>query len=64
MLQGVQPFNGFTTQDLIQNIKNTYQNLPFEVEISNDSKNLINQLLEIDPLKRIDWNGVLKHPVF
>lgn len=64
MLQGKYPFEGFNTTQLIQDIENNYQSLKYPHEISDDAKDLIGKLLQIDPKKRIDMIGVLNHPLF
>lgn len=64
MLQGDLPFSGHSTQALIQNIKENYDKLQYEEDVSQESRDLINSLLQIDPEKRIDWNGVMNHALF
>jgi serine/threonine protein kinase len=59
MLSGTVPFKGNNINEL-----NTYiQKGKFKEikDISNDAKNLISCLLEIDPKKRITINKILNH---
>ena len=64
MLFGKTPFFGFTVPDLIRDIKRKVGNLNFPRKISEESKNLINRLLEPNPKKRINWNEFFNHSLF
>lgn len=68
MLYGENPFFGLNIAEIISHIrKYSGSNLPFHDDknpVSDLSKDLIRRLLEMDPDKRIDWEGFFKHPVF
>ena len=64
MLFGKTPFFGFTVPDLIRDIKRKVGNLSFPRDISDESKDLINRLLEPNPKKRINWNEFFNHKLF
>lgn len=64
MLFGEYPFFGLTPTEILQNIKQKSGNLSFPRPVSQESKNLINQLLVMQPEKRIDWPDFFKHPLF
>ncbi len=64
MLFGKTPFFGFTMPELIKDIKRKVKNIPFPKQVSSESKNLIKQLLQPDPKKRIDWSDFFNHPLF
>lgn len=55
MLQGKLPFEGFGYQDYFYNIKQNYNKLKFKVKVSEDAKDLIQNLLQLDPKKRLNW---------
>ncbi len=60
MLSGTVPFKANNINDLHNKIKSGFYN---EInDISNDAKNLICKLLEVDPSKRIGINDILTHP--
>ena len=60
MLSGNVPFKANNIKDLHQLIINgQYNNIK---DISNDARNLIKKILEVDPNKRIDIEGILNHP--
>lgn len=60
MLQGRVPFKANSLQDLHALILKG--NLKYPVEISADARNLIEQLLVVEPQKRISIPHVLQHP--
>ena len=64
MLFGNYPFNGYTMREIIKDIKKKVNNLDFPRHVSEESKNLINRLLECDPEKRISWPEFFNHPLF
>ena len=64
MLFGKPPFNGFTVPELIRDIKKKVRHLDFPKVISEESKDLINRLLEPDPKKRINWGEFFNHSLF
>ena len=60
MLSGNVPFKANNIKDLHQLIINgQYNNIK---DISNDARNLIKKILEVDPSKRINIEGILNHP--
>ena len=62
MLSGNVPFKANNLNDLHKLIISGKYN--YIKDISNDATNLINQILEVDPNKRIDINGIINHPWF
>ena len=60
MLSGNVPFKANNIKDLHQVIING--NYHYIKDISNDARNLIKKILEVDPNKRIDIEGILNHP--
>ena len=60
MLNGNVPFKGNNIKDLHQMIINgSYNNIK---DISNEAKDLICKIFEVDPLKRISIDEILNHP--
>lgn len=67
MLYGRQPFHANTMSELQHLIvKCSGQNVRFlpEVNVSEESKNLIRSLLEFDPNRRMNWQQFFNHSVF
>ncbi|CAD8118147.1 unnamed protein product [Paramecium sonneborni] len=66
MLSGQLPFNGDYLNDLIESIKEAKYEFPEEVfqEVSNQAKDLIQQLLQKDPTLRPHPDEALNHPWF
>ena len=60
MLSGNVPFKANNIKDLHQLIIRGEYNII--KDISNDAKNLIKRILEVDPSKRINIEGILNHP--
>lgn len=66
MLCGFPPFYDEDNDklfDMIKQAKFTFPS-PYWDNISNEAKDLISKLLVIDPKKRLDGPGLLKHPFF
>ena len=59
LLMGHSPFKDKTTKNTIVNIK--LHDLKFDKEISDDCKDLINKLLEVNKEKRINIKDILSH---
>ena len=59
LLMGHSPFKDKTTKNTIVNIK--LHDLKFDKEISNDCKDLINKLLEVNKEKRFNIKDILTH---
>jgi serine/threonine protein kinase len=59
MLVGSPPFKGQNPRELFMNIRSRHIRIPPEVVISTDLKQLLLQLLEIDPRNRIDLASLL-----
>ena len=59
LLMGYSPFKDKTTKNTIVNIK--LHDLKFDKEISDDCKDLINKLLEVNKEKRINIKDILAH---
>jgi len=49
MLFGKHPFFGYTTRDLIKDIKKKVTNIPFPEACSGESRDLIKRLLKPNP---------------
>jgi calcium-dependent protein kinase len=64
LLVGYPPFSGNNTTDLLNNVsKGQYSIRSSEWRlVSNDAKDLVSQMLEFDPSKRISAQGALEHP--
>ena len=62
MLSGYLPFNELTNKKLYNKILNGKYNIP--KDISNEAKDLIKKILEINPKKRIKINEIKEHPWF
>lgn len=60
LLHGKVPFDGSTLSEKCNNIL-TNQNIKFDYQISDKSKDLINKLLKKNPHERIDFNGIFSH---
>jgi hypothetical protein len=59
MLVGSPPFKGQNPRELFMNIRSRHIRIPPEVIISADLKQLLLQLLEIDPRNRMDLSSLL-----
>jgi serine/threonine protein kinase len=66
ILCGEPPFFGLSPNEMFNDIKKKCGNLQFPKDkvISNQAKDLINNLLQMDPKKRIDWPDFFNHPFF
>ena len=66
ILYGDPPFFGLSPNEIFNDIKRKSGNLDFpkDKNISEEAKNLINKLLQMDPKKRIDWPDFFNHPFF
>lgn len=68
MLYGDNPFFGLNIQEIMSKIRTrSGPNLKFDEsvnKISELSKDLLRKLLEMDPDRRIEWEGFFKHPLF
>ncbi|TMW64902.1 hypothetical protein Poli38472_009069 [Pythium oligandrum] len=65
MLVGFPPFNDETVEAIFNNILERQILWPDgEKCLSHEAMDLINLLLEPDPVKRIGWDGLQKHPFF
>lgn len=68
MLYGDNPFFGLNIQEIMSKIRaKSGPNLKFDEslnKISDLSKDLLRKLLEMDPDRRIEWEGFFKHPLF
>ena len=59
LLMGHSPFKDKNAKNIMSNI--IMHQLKYEKNISDDCKDLINKLLEVNPEKRIDIKGILSH---
>ena len=65
LLFGQVPFPGSTVNEIRRNIMRYWgANLPIPSNISTESRQLLQQMLDIDPARRIDWPELFSHPVF
>ncbi|DBA04979.1 TPA: hypothetical protein N0F65_006981 [Lagenidium giganteum] len=65
MLVGFPPFNDDTVEKIFNNILERQILWPDGDKcLSNEAMDLINRLLEPEPSKRMDWQGLVKHPFF
>lgn len=65
MLFGKPPFGGDTIDELIKNIKETAgDNLKFPLKVSNESQNILKQMLQTDPNNRMSWFEFFNHELF
>ena len=67
MLFGVLPFRAMTMDELKKEIKlRAGQNLlfPSNISVSQETKNLLIEMLEFDPVARISWKKFFNHPLF
>ncbi|KAL7717246.1 non-specific serine/threonine protein kinase [Entamoeba marina] len=63
-LVGKPPFNAETPEMIFMNIRNGTYSWPDEIEVSNDCKDLISQLLSNDPHNRPSFDVIKTHPFF
>ena len=60
MLSGVQPFRANSIKDLEKIVlKGNYEEIE---DVSKEANNLISEMLQVDPKKRINIENILKHP--
>jgi serine/threonine protein kinase len=65
MLFGEPPFFGLSIAELGHDIKKKAKDgIPFPLAVSEQSKDLIKQLLRMDPKERIEWDAFFNHPLF
>lgn len=68
MIYGDNPFFGLSLPEILNNIREkSGANLPLpdqKNKVSDLSKDLLRKLLEMEPERRIDWEGFFNHPVF
>ena len=64
MLFGEYPFFGLSPSEIHADIRNKSGNLQFKFPISNESKDLLNRLLRMNPEERIDWPEFFGHSLF
>ena len=67
MLFGRLPFRAMTMDELKQEIKaRAGSNLifPNNIQISNETKQILIEMLEFDPITRISWKKFFNHPLF
>lgn len=67
MLFGRLPFKALTMDELKQEIRSkSGKNLQFPANIlvSEESKSLLKEMLEFDPITRISWKKFFNHPLF
>lgn len=61
MIYGLPPWTGNSEPDLFRNIKEIPLKFEKNGSMNKDLKDLIEKMLEKDPKKRLDFEGVLKH---
>lgn len=67
MLFGRLPFKALTMDELKQEIRSkSGKNLQFppNILVSEESKSLLKEMLEFDPITRISWKKFFNHPLF
>ena len=67
MLSGKMPFNGDSNKEIFDNIckgEYTLNIAPFNTDVSDEAKDLIDKLLQVDPEKRISAEEALQHKWF
>lgn len=64
MLQGRYPFFGMSNAELIKDIEKKTKSMPYKKEVSDLAKNLLQNLLVMDPNKRISWKNFFNHKIF
>lgn len=67
MLFGTQPFQANSMgelQNLVVNCSGPNVRFPHNIQVSEESKNLIRGLLEFDHNKRMNWQQFFNHPLF
>lgn len=65
LLFGRSPFFALTEEEIGRKIKQlSVSGVPFPLPISEESKDLIRRLLQVDPQRRIDWPDFFNHPLF
>ena len=65
LLFGQLPFNGDSIKDLVADIEKKANGfIKFPREVSDESKNLISQILITDPESRMSWKEFFHHPLF
>ena len=64
MLQGKYPFFGMSNAELLKDIERKTAKMPFKKPVSPLAKDLLSQLLVVDPDRRITWKGFFNHQIF
>lgn len=68
LLTGAPPFTGLDPDKVLKKIKNFKKTLKFPFYLSNDAKDFLRKMLQVDPLKRFDvdgeWERYKKHNFF
>ena len=58
------PFTGYNEQDLLNNIKTKSLSFPSTKKLSDQCKELMTKLLQINPDQRLNWKEYYDHPFF
>lgn len=68
LLTGAPPFTGLDPDKVLKKIKNSKKTLKFPFYLSNDAKDFLRKMLQVDPEKRFDvdgeWEKYKKHNFF
>src|SRR3990167_7025332 len=67
MLFGRLPFKAMTMEELKNEIRTRSGDslvIPPNIQVSQESRNLLRDLLEFDPISRISWKKFFNHPLF
>lgn len=63
MLFGDPPFKAHTLDELLKMIKMEGLKFPVNCEVSDHSKKVLFEMLEVDPSQRISWDDLFTHQI-
>ena len=64
LLFGDFPFFGLSPSEIYADIKQKSSRLAFPIQISQESKNLLDKMLKMNPEERMTWEEFRYHPIF
>ena len=62
LIIGEPPFRGDSIKEIFEGVQKGKYSYPNNIDISIECISFINGLLQFDPMKRMDWSNVRKHP--